>query len=336
MDKTVTRKDVARVAGVSESTVSVALHGSKTVRISEETRMRILAVAKEIGYVPNNAARTISGHKSHNIGVLSPWTASVWYFAYMLDGITSIAVKRNYGVLLTESLKEDEQEPEGCIRFFREGRFDGVIYLPPTTVKMPGLSALRNAEIPTIICNGIDPYGDMDFVVMDYAFGIAKAARYLYSLSFKKLLYVFPGEYDLLCSGDLDRYTGFQQVKALPNIELHTRILNPYVSPAEGVKKAEQILSEVTPPVGVIGAYYIVANYMQIAAQRLGLVVGKDIVIISGDSPPDLMHLNLPPIKGISLPFFDIGQAAAERLIDRLEDQPLSPGNSKLVDNTEY
>ena len=315
----VTRADVARAAGVSGPSVSVALNGSRTGRVSEETRQRILRVVEELGYVPNNAARTISGRKSHNIGVLAPWTASTWYFAHMLDGVGSAAAERHYGVVLCEPLPA-KGTPRGCIRFFRERRFDGVVYMPPDTAVMPVLSALRAAGIPTVICNGADPGGELDYAVMDYAFGMATAAKELYGKGVREFLYIFPMDPEVLCSGDRERFSGFRQGIPFPDAHLTTAVMEEQTSAEKCIRHGEELLSRFSGPVGVAASVQRNACFLLQAALRMGKRPGIDIYLVSGDDPVDF----LPDIRSIHLPFFDVGKTAASRLIEQLE------GNGRL------
>lgn len=201
------------MAKVSETTVSVVLSNNESIAIAKETRDRVLEAAKQLGYHRNYAAQTMASRKSMTLGVLSPWNSEVWHFAEALDGIKQVASEKGYGLLLCNTF-DAQSTPDDCVRYFLENRIDGVIYLPPSTVELPGFDVLCEENIPTVLCNGIDQDNRVDYVAIDYAYDINKAVKHLSECGCKTLLYILPGEYEELCSGDKDRVLGFDSAVA--------------------------------------------------------------------------------------------------------------------------
>jgi LacI family transcriptional regulator len=315
--KRVLRKDVAQLANVSETTVSVVLNNNIDIIIAEETRQRVFDAAKQLGYYPHHAARTMAGKKSRTIGVISPWNARVWFFSEMLNGIRQSALEANYGVLLCNILKMQDS-PEDCIRYYKEGRIDGVVYMPPDTRDMPGITDLRDVGIPVVICNGIDPYGDMGHTVIDYAEGIYKAAGYLYHMGFQNLLYILPNEEKHLCSGDAERLRGFSKAADGLGFKMKTEIININCSVDERLKAVAAILDKYPKPLGIVSCYWYYAYYFQTAAVLKGLAINRDLMVIAGDIEDTAEGL-YPAISGIKLPFHELGQISTRKLIGRLE-----------------
>ncbi|MDR3644867.1 MAG: LacI family DNA-binding transcriptional regulator, partial [Clostridia bacterium] len=300
---------------------SVVLNGSKDVIIARDTRQRVQEAAKQLGYRPNYAARTIKSKKSRTLGMLSPWKPEVWFFADILNGLRQAASENGYGILLCNML-EKEKGPNDCIRYFREGRIDGVIYLPPHTTELPGLSDLADEGIPTVLCNGVSPYGQMDGLVIDYASGIYEAAKYLHEAGFSRLLYIQPDADAQLIPGDIDRIRGFDAAADLPGVTLQKEIFSlQAIGSIEGrMKKAEEIIRRLEGPTGIIACYWNQAYYLETKAAILKLDTERDLKVIAGDCPEFVGSL-YPRIVGIDLPFFEIGHLAAVRIISRLEGE---------------
>ncbi|HLU21204.1 MAG TPA: LacI family DNA-binding transcriptional regulator, partial [Bacillaceae bacterium] len=105
-------KDIAKQAGVAISTVSYALNGSP--KVTEETRAKILAVAKELNYVPNAAARTLKKRKTKIIGAfLTDYGGS--FFGELLRGMRKTLNEKGYDLIVCTGKESHRFLPEGII-----------------------------------------------------------------------------------------------------------------------------------------------------------------------------------------------------------------------------
>src|SRR6266487_5422692 len=103
--RTITMRDVARAANVSQSTVSRILSpatSSSKVLISEETKDKVLSVVKELGYHPNQYARSLRGKKSHMIGMLIADISNPFYHP-MVRAVQDVASQHHYSVMIANS-----------------------------------------------------------------------------------------------------------------------------------------------------------------------------------------------------------------------------------------
>lgn len=105
----VTIKDIARVLGLSTSTVSRALRGS--YEISPETRQLVLDYATKSNYQPNPIAKSLKESRSRAIGVIVPEIANN-FFSQIINGIDATAYNRGYHVVITQSHESFEREVE--------------------------------------------------------------------------------------------------------------------------------------------------------------------------------------------------------------------------------
>jgi LacI family transcriptional regulator len=123
----VSSKDVAREAGVSQATVSYVLNDVPGIRIKPETKEAVLAAAKRLNYHPNLIARSMRLKQAMSIGVVSDKNVSNYLFMKALEGIKDALVPRNYSITLCFD-KGTEVETAEAIRYYNSNRIDGIIY----------------------------------------------------------------------------------------------------------------------------------------------------------------------------------------------------------------
>jgi DNA-binding LacI/PurR family transcriptional regulator len=122
-------KDVARIANVSQSTVSRVLSPSASkVQISEETQQKVMAVIKELGYHPNQYARSLRGKKNHMIGMLIADIANPFYQT-MVRAVQDVASQYHYSVMIANSDHSREKELLFCESLIRHP-VDGAVIVP--------------------------------------------------------------------------------------------------------------------------------------------------------------------------------------------------------------
>ncbi|MFW5736752.1 MAG: LacI family DNA-binding transcriptional regulator, partial [Halanaerobium sp.] len=120
----VTLKDIAEKVGVTESTVSRVLNGIP--KASKETREEIFQVAADLGYKPNQIARSLVTKKTHTIGLIISDLANT-YFARVASGIEKIASKYDYSLIISTT-GGDEKEELKYINLLKEKQVDGLLF----------------------------------------------------------------------------------------------------------------------------------------------------------------------------------------------------------------
>ena len=121
----VTLSEVAARAGVSVSAVSKVLRGTATIRVSPETRQRILDAAQELRYRPNFAARALQAARTQVLGLVVPDLTNA-LFTELMHGVEDGAAAHGYTVLLGR-LDTDRPQTEVIARLLGEGRVDGLV-----------------------------------------------------------------------------------------------------------------------------------------------------------------------------------------------------------------
>lgn len=185
MSQKVTSSDVARLAGVSQSSVSLILNGSTKVSFSNETRERVFAAAQELGYLPKHQRR-IARKPSDLILVLIP-TLSNPYYCELCQSIESYASSRGYHAVICNTFRKADLE-KYYLDTFANGKAGGVIYtfLP----SFPRIVEKMSEEVPVILVG--EKQNDLSICSIElsnYAAGTL-LAEYLLRLNHREVTFI--------------------------------------------------------------------------------------------------------------------------------------------------
>lgn len=175
-------KDIAEVIGVSVATVSKALNGSH--EISEETKERIVRVAKDMGYIANSSARSLKTNRSYNIGVVYLDKADLGheYFSTVLSSIQDTLRKQGYDLtFISRAIGKSKQTFLGHARY---RRVDGVIIVTADFFD-PEILELVNSELPVVTIDHV--FEHRTAILSDNAVGLGKVLEYVYKQGHRKI-----------------------------------------------------------------------------------------------------------------------------------------------------
>ncbi|MEB2781064.1 LacI family DNA-binding transcriptional regulator [Algoriphagus sp. C2-6-M1] len=168
--------DIAEKLQVTASTVSRALNNNP--RISDATKKKVLKVAKELNYQPNNIASALRSGKSRLIGVVVP-TANRNFFSSVIRGIEEIANTLNYKVVITQSYDDYEKEMQ-TVEALLNAQVDGVIAsIGKTTENVDHFKKILKKGIPLVLFDRVTNELDVSQVVIDDYYGAFQATEHL-------------------------------------------------------------------------------------------------------------------------------------------------------------
>lgn len=184
--KKATSRDVARLAGVSQTTVSFVMNNTSGVSISEETRRKVLAAVKELNYVPNSFAKSLKTNESKLIGLLVPTMINPFY-PMLTQFIEKYAAARGYNVLLCCTYRQPERE-ESYLELMNEKGVDGIIYtFSPNYLK---LATKLSRRIPIVLMSEKSDTVHLNTISLNgYQCG-ALIAQHLYGLGHRSIAYI--------------------------------------------------------------------------------------------------------------------------------------------------
>lgn len=296
--KAVSIKDVAKKAGVSISTVSYALNGSS--KVTDETSARILAIARELNYTPNAAARNLKKRESKIIGIfLTDFKGDV--YGDLLDGMKEVCSLQGYDLIVCSGKQSHRLLPERMI--------DGAVVLDQTFTSDELLGyAVQNHKIVVLDRELED--SNINQVLLDNKAGATLASEYLVEQGHKKI-YVVTGP-----SGSFD---STQRLKAVRMVADRTEdvewieILGDFKKTG-GEQAAEQIIKEYTEPVAVFCLNDEMAIGFCNRIADTSLLIGEHIHLIGFDNI-ELARYMQPRLATIDYSKRKWGALAAEQLV---------------------
>ncbi|CAM4368901.1 LacI family DNA-binding transcriptional regulator [Saccharibacillus endophyticus] len=299
-------KDIAKKAGVSISTVSYALNGSS--KVTDETSSRILAIAEELNYVPNAAARTLKKRESRIIGVfLTDFRGDV--YGDLLDGVKDVLNQQGYDLIVCSGVQSHRMLPERMI--------DGAIILDSGFDSEEILRyADRGHRIVVLDRELIHP--NINRVLLDNRSGAAAAMNHLLAQGHRKL-YVVTGPEDSYDSNQ--RLAVVRQIATEhPDVELIEIVSN--FEKKGGAAAAQQIIGEYKEPVAVFCLNDEMAVGICNVLGETELEVGEHVHIIGFDNIELTKYLQ-PRLATVDYSRAKWGAAAAEHLLRILAGDPI-------------
>ncbi|PLR87821.1 MULTISPECIES: LacI family DNA-binding transcriptional regulator [Bacillus] len=299
-------KDIAKQAGVSISTVSYALNGSP--KVTEETSARILAIAKELNYIPNAAARSLKKRETKIIGVfLTDYSGA--FYGQLLQGLQEALTSRGYELIVCSG-KESH-------RFLPERMIDGAIILD-VTFSSDELIKYADLGHKLVVLDRELDHPNINQILLDNKAGATLAIDHFIDKGHRKI-YAVTGP-NISYDSQQRLQAVRQTVERYQDIE-YEEIEGDFNKPA-GERAAQQIIAEYSKPVAVfclndemaIGMY----NYLSKTDYR----VGEHVHIIGFDNI-EVSHYTDPRLTTIDYSKRKWGTLAAEHLLKLIANEPL-------------
>jgi DNA-binding LacI/PurR family transcriptional regulator len=305
-----TRAEVAKLAGVSASTVSYALSGDRSIK--EETRKRVLKAVAQLNYRPNFAAGALAGGKSKTLALLAPsgeFGIALIALEY-INGAAAAARERGYHLVIWPS---QESEMSEIHTFAESGMISGVI-LMEIKLKDDRVKYLHKAKVPFTMIGRTEKPESFAYVDRDFAGATEIGIKYLAELGHKKIAY-------LTTDREVGVDTRFSSalVESAKKYKMTAKKLS-VVNEASSGREAFIHLHEKFPDVTAVVSLNDIATLGFISgANEYGISIPKDLSIIALDTPANHIEMSWPPLTTVDLPAFELGEAASNILIDQIE-----------------
>jgi len=329
--KRVTSHDVARLAGVSRTTVSFVLNDVPHVQISEETRQRVLEAADQLGYHPDAAARSLVTRQTNTLALVLYQSANrIVADAFLADvvrGLAEVAQERGFRLLLHPF--EEIGKSEAYVSLVLENRIDGLIVSGPRSDDEQ-LPRLHKDGFPLVLLGQLNGVG-MNFVDVDNTSAAHCAVSHLIQLGHRRIAMITNGP--LAYTASADRMQGYRRAlneAGLPYDEDIVRY-GEFHAPS-GFRAMEELLALAEPPTATFVASDEVAVGALAALHQQGIAVPGGMAIVGFDDIPVARFL-IPPLTTVRLPAYELGLRAADMLIRTIQDEDIA--ESQIVLPTE-
>ncbi len=315
MKRKITLKDIAKELDVSISTVSKALKNSS--EIGFDTREKVQAFAKLYNYKPNNIAVSLQNSRTKHIALFIPEIVHD-FFTTVLKGVEEVAHKNGYNVLVCVSNESFEKEVLSMEMFARGGIVDGFIISLSKETQLKEdynhLIEIENQGMPLVMIDRITDKVISDKVIVDDMRGSYTAISHLINQGRKRIALITTEDY--ISVGSL-RKKGYKKALADHDIELDEHLILTINNIEDSDKAIEKFIRETTFD-AVMGVNDVFAVVAMKALQNQGKKIPEDVAII-GFSDGKLLKYAAPTISAVNQHGDEMGKAAAQMLIDRLE-----------------
>ncbi len=314
---------IAERCSVSIATVSRVLNNKGPVK--EQTRQRILQVARELNYKPNSIARGLSRQKTDTIGVILPELVDE-FFMDIIHGMDEVAHK--YGkYLLVSSSHSQRNDIETIFDFMISGRVDGVIIMAPGMDEQM-LGVIKNNKRPVVFLNcGLQNENLIRFGIDNYN-GARQIVRHLLSHEYRKIAMVKGPE------GNVDaeaRWQGFQDELRANDVPCEDQwIIEGKFTLRSGYYAFIRLMGLAERPQAIFFANDMMALGAYHAAHHLKITFPNDVAIAGFD---DVFTSSIvqPRLTTVHIPITDLGQKSMEFLIKRIEEGDNQQGYEEIL-----
>lgn len=305
--------DIAKKLSISPSTVSRAL--SDHPDISNETKLHVRKLAKEIGYTPNTIARSLKSSRTTIIGVIVPEIKHD-FFSSAISGIEEVAYQAGYTIIVCQSNESYEREVVNASVLMHQRVAGVIVSIAQTTKTGDHFQDMINRKIPLVFFDRVcDDVVASKVVIDDYKSSF-DAVTFLIRKGYKKIAH-FAGPKELgIC---LKRWNGYTD--ALKKAELPIApefVLYGGLHEQDGYESMDKLLKSGKIPDAIFAVNDPVAIGAFQRIKEAGLKIPGDIAIM-GFSDNKIASLVDPQLTTVSQPSFEMGRKAAHILIDLIE-----------------
>lgn len=317
MSKPITIADIAEQAGVSPSTVSRVLNGSK--HVDEEKRSRVLAVVEQHRYRPNALARGLVRGRSMMIGVVVQDITSA-FFAQLVQGIEQELDQADYQPILTTTHWRSERRSNelSSLQLLLDRQVDGVIVLAGR-ISDEDLCYVAEQTPLAVVARRV-PQLEANCITIDNTEAAYRATRYLQNLGHTRIAHIVgPSDHP----DALERLAGYQRALAEAGTPFDPNLVaeGDFLSPS-GLIACEQLIARGAAFTALFVGNDDMAYGAMLGLTRHGFRIPDDVSVLGFD---DLAYsaYTSPPLSTVRQPALEMGRAAARLVLQQIESQAI-------------
>jgi LacI family transcriptional regulator len=318
--KRVTSQDVAQLAGVSRTTVSLVLNHVEGTQISPETARRVFEAAEQLGYVPDANAQALASRRSQLIGLVLArrlhTIASDTYLTQILEGVVDTLSATGYRLLV--DVVEEVIDRQAYLRLVRANHVDGLLISGPR-LDDAALEGLVADGFPAVLIGSL-PGVDLCSVDVDNQAAARQAVEHLIRLGHRRIACIPHASPTFAAS--LDRLTGYREALATHRLPYDTALVQyADFSPQSGYTAMQALLQAAPGFTAAFVSSDTVAVGALSALRTANLSVPQEVAVVGFDDLP-LAGFTTPALTTVALPVTGMAQAACQILLRQLAGQP--------------
>lgn len=317
-----TSTEVARRAGVSRSTVSFVLNDVTDISISPATRERVLDAARDLGYVPSAAARTLASGVSRTIGLVIGHAEHIRVDAFIPQALYSLnEICREQGYRVLVEAVEDVSDPEAYRELVLAKQIDGLVVLNPRSDDNR-LPEFISEGFPVAVIGRVD-HPNARWVDIDNVGAAREATDHLAGQGRRRIAHIAYGP--ALYESVRARVSGYRNALAEHGLDFDPDMLEyANFSADSGLEAMRRILDRAQPDALFCGNDMVAFGALRALADA-GLNVPGDVAVVGFDDVPIAAFAN-PALSTIRMPAAEMGRWAGRLLLDKIQGlEPAKP-----------
>ena len=307
--------DVARLAGVSQTTVSFVVNNVPNVNLPQETRDRVWAAVEELGWRPNAMARGLSLQRSHTIGLISDEVAISAHAGKIIQGAQDAAWAQNKMLLVINTSSNPDIE-RVAVEMMLERQVESLIYA--TMYHRPVTLPAALGHVPTVLLDCYVKDRSLPSVVPDEVQGGRAATELLLQKGHRRIGFINNVDPIPATRGRLE---GYKQALAAYNVPFDVRLVcSGIISAAEGYRCTNELLRTPEPPTALFCFNDTMAMGAYDAVKEFGLTIPDEVAIVGFDNLELIAAHLRPPLTTMELPHYAMGQWAVQYLLEQVDN----------------
>ena len=320
--KKLTIKEIAKLSGISVSTVSRAINNHYD--ISPATKRRVQEVIERYGYVPNNSARNLKLNDARNIAVLVKGITNP-FFTSMIKVFEKECSEHDYSLVL-EHVEEEQDETERAALLEKEKRLNGIVFLGGNPVQSP--ERLHRLTVPFVFCSVAVPdraaFSDYAYVAIDDRAEAEKVTDFLIEGGHRRIAILCDAETD--CSNGMLRLEGYLHSLRKHGLEVEPALISRPISSRKtytfenGYRRTEELLRSGVP----FDAIFAIADSIAIGSLRAlrdhDIAVPAQVSVVGFDGLEIGTYL-MPSLTTLQQPVEEMAEASMHALLGLLEQR---------------
>jgi LacI family transcriptional regulator len=318
-----TLRDVARIAGVHPGTVSRALNPATEALVRAETVVRVRQVAEELGYRPNPLARGLKTNRSFTIGVIVPDIQNP-LFPPIIRGLDDRLGEAGYTPLIANTDNDPARERVD-FEAMRARAVDGFV---TATARLDHelLDEFAALGVPLVLVNRGLEGGGLPSATADDRAGVRAAVEHLVALGHRRIAHL-AGPQEV--STGRRRCEGFQEAMAAAGLDASLVRLGRAFTEPEGTRLCEELLADGPPVTAIVAGNDLMALGCYDVFAARGVDCPREVSVVGFNDMPFADRF-APPLTTVRIPHYEIGVAAAQLLLDLLNDAGGEPADVVL------
>jgi LacI family transcriptional regulator len=309
-------KDVARLAGVSQTTVSFVVNNVTDANIAQETQDRVWKAVKKLGYRPNAIARALSAQRTHTIGFISDEVATTPYAGFMIQGAQDLAWQHGNIILLVNT-GDNQDMKEASVNIMLDRQVDGIIYATMYHREAHPLEEVR--QVPTVLLDCFIADRSLPSIVPDEVAGGREATLHLLKKNHRRIGLILD-QADVPAKHG--RFQGYKEALSSYQIPFDEKLVHFGDSMPKGGYDATMLLmQQPNKPTAIFCYNDRMAMGAYDALRKLGLSIPEDVAVVGFDNQELIATHLYPSLTTMKLPHYEMGQWAVKHLLELIENQ---------------